>query len=274
MSISRVPADFNRSISLSENTEEYETDRILHIATYNIHKGLSFFNQRLVLHELRDQLHGLDVDVVFLQEVIGEHALHATRFRDWPRNTQYEFLADSVWPDFAYGKNAVYGHGHHGNAILSRFPIVSWENEDISAHRFESRGLLHCELAIPGWKDTLHCICVHLGLFRRGRSQQLEAIEKRIRQLVSPDAPLVVAGDFNDWRGTANPLLASRLNLVEVFQHIHGKAARSFPSVLPLLRLDRIYIRGFQVKNAQILHNRPWSRISDHAVLSANIMRT
>lgn len=274
MSISRVPADFDRSISPPENREEHETGRTLHIATYNIHKGLSFFNQRLILHELRDQLHGLDVDVVFLQEVVGEHALHATRFRDWPRNTQYEFLADSMWSDFAYGKNAIYGHGHHGNAILSRFPIVNWENEDISAHRFESRGLLHCELAIPGWKDTLHCICVHLGLFRRGRSQQLEAIEKRIRQLVSPDAPLVVAGDFNDWRGAANPLLASRLNLVEVFQHTHGKAARSFPSVLPLLRLDRIYIRGFQVKNAQILHNRPWSHISDHAVLSANIMRT
>lgn len=274
MSISKLSVDFERLVSLPENGEEHEPGQILHIATYNIHKGLSFFNRRLMLHELRDQLQSLDVDVVFLQEVIGEHALHAARFRDWPINTQYEFLADSVWSDFAYGKNAVYDHGHHGNAILSRFPIMNWENEDISAHRFESRGLLHCELAIPGWKDTLHCVCVHLGLFRRSRSQQLEAIEKRIRQLVSPDAPLVIAGDFNDWRGVANPLLSSRLNLVEVFQHTHGKTARSFPSILPLLRLDRIYIRGFQVKNAQILHNRPWSRISDHAVLSANIVRT
>ena len=121
----------------------------LHIATYNIHKGFSYFNHRLVLHELRDQLRALGTDIIFLQEVVGEHSKHASRFVSWPNISQHEFLADSVWQDFAYGKNAVYDEGHHGNAILSRFPIVSWENEDISSHRFENRGLLHCELSIP-----------------------------------------------------------------------------------------------------------------------------
>ncbi len=267
-----LPID-REAVVLPNDSVIGESNRTLHIATYNIHKGLSFFNQRVILHELRDYLRDLNVDIVFLQEVVGEHTLHASRFQNWPKDAQYEFLADEVWSDFAYGKNAVYNHGHHGNAILSRFPILSWENEDISAHRFESRGLLHCELTIPGWQDTLHCICVHLGLFKRGRYQQLEAIERRIQQLVPPNAPLVLAGDFNDWRGVANQILASRLNLVEVFQHTQGKAARSFPSVLPILRLDRIYIRGFQIKNARIFHNRPWSRISDHAALLAKIMR-
>lgn len=249
------------------------SNKTLHIATYNIHKGLSCFNQRVILHELRDRLRGLGVDIIFLQEVIGAHSQLAFRFQNWPEISQYEFLADSIWPDYAYGRNAVYDHGHHGNAILSRFPILRWENEDISAHRFESRGLLHCEIAIPGWEDTLHCICVHLGLFRRGQGQQLQAMEKRIRQLVPANAPLVVAGDFNDWRGTANRLLPDRLQLTEVFQHAHGKSARSFPSFLPLLRLDRIYIRGFNVKHARVLQNRLWSGISDHTALSANIER-
>lgn len=267
-----VPTDCE-AVAVPDDRTTCASGRTLHIATYNIHKGLSFFNQRVILHELRDYLRSLNVDIVFLQEVVGEHTLHANRFRNWPKDTQYEFLADAVWSDFAYGKNAVYNHGHHGNAILSRFPISSWENEDISAHRFESRGLLHCELAVPGWKGTLHCICVHLGLFKRGRYQQLEAIERRIRQLVPADAPLVLAGDFNDWRGAANQILVNRLNLVEVFQYTQGKAARSFPSVLPLLRLDRIYIRGFQIKNARVFHNRPWSQTSDHAALLAKIMR-
>lgn len=156
----------------------------LHIATYNIHKGFSGFNQRLIVHEQRNSLRELNADIVFLQEVVGRHAKHAKRFSDWPDDSQHEFLADSVWPESVYGKNAVHEHGHHGNAILSRYPIVSWENEDISAHRFESRGLLHCEISIPGWEENLHCMCVHLGLFKKGRHIQLKALKKRINKLV------------------------------------------------------------------------------------------
>lgn len=245
----------------------------LHIATYNIHKGFSYFNHHMVLHELREHLRLLDTDIIFLQEVVGEHSKHASRFENWPNSSQYEFLADSVWNDFAYGKNAVYDEGHHGNAILSRFPIVSWENEDISSHRFENRGLLHCEISIPGWQENLHCICVHLGLFRRGQRRQLQAMEKRIKQLVPSNAPLVIAGDFNDWHGTAGRVLVKHLELTEVFEQTHGKTARSYPSVFPLLRLDRIYVRGFQVKNARVHQSRAWSRISDHTALSANIVR-
>lgn len=248
------------------------TDK-LHIATYNIHKGFSSFNQRMMLHELRDRLRMLGTDIVFLQEVVGEHSKHASRFESWPDRSQYEFLADSVWNDFAYGKNAVYDEGHHGNAILSRFPIVSWENEDISSHRFENRGLLHCEIGIPGWQENLHCICVHLGLFRRGQRKQLQAMEKRIKQLVPAHAPLVIAGDFNDWHGTAGRTLVKHLELTEVFEQAHGKTARSYPSIFPLLRLDRIYVRGFQVKNARVHQSRAWAKISDHAALSANIVR-
>ena len=108
----------------------------IRIVTYNIHKGFSQFNQRMVLHELRDQLRGIHADLVFLQEVVGAHDLHAEKHENWPEASQYEFLADSIWDDYAYGKNAVYPEGHHGNAILSRFPIVSWENVDVSAHRY------------------------------------------------------------------------------------------------------------------------------------------
>ena len=53
--------------------------------------------------------------------------------------------------------------------VLSRFPIVAQENEDISAHAFESRGLLHCEMKLGERAPVLHCLNVHLGLFERGR---------------------------------------------------------------------------------------------------------
>ena len=138
----------------------------LRIATYNIHKGFSNFNRRMILHDVRERLRMLDADLIFLQEVQGSNEIHGLHHTLWTA-PQHEFLADSVWSDFAYGKNSVYEEGHHGNAILSRFPIINWENEDVSAHPLERRGLLHCELGVPGWDEPLHCVCVHLGLFSR-----------------------------------------------------------------------------------------------------------
>lgn len=244
-------------------------NKTLHVATYNIHKGLSLFNRRLIIHELRDRLRGLGADLVFLQEVQVLHQHRRQRFGNWPAEPQYEFLADSVWHDFAYGKNAVYDRGHHGNAILSRFPIMRWDNEDISAHRFESRGLLHCEIQVPGWSEVLHCVCVHLA-FTAGRRRQLWALRERIDRLVPEHAPLVVAGDFNDWRGDAAVNLARPLGMHEVFEQVSGESARSYPAALPLLRLDRIYVRGFSVRAARVHRER---RMSDHAALASTIVR-
>jgi endonuclease/exonuclease/phosphatase family metal-dependent hydrolase len=114
---------------------------------------------------------------------------------------------------------------------------------------------------------------VHLGLTARGRRQQLMALRRRIDEMVPPEAPLIVAGDFNDWRLHARALLARPLHLTEVFETLRGGPARSFPAVLPLLHLDRIYVRGFRVRRANVHHGYPWSRISDHAALSTTIVR-
>lgn len=244
-------------------------NRKLRITTYNIHKGVSSFNARLVLHEQRQLIRHFDADIVFLQEVRGEHKRHSAL----TSGGQFEFLADSIWPDFAYGKNAVRSEGHHGNAILSKYPIVSWENEDVSASSAEQRGLLHCEVAIPGWDQHLHCVCVHLGLFSHWRCQQLNALCARIRQTVPHDAPLIVAGDFNDWNQQACSTLSSSLHLQDAFVHAHGKPAKSFPSVLPIFRLDRIYIRGFQVHHAEVHGGINYANTSDHAALSAVLTR-
>ncbi|VVE34347.1 metal-dependent hydrolase [Pandoraea communis] len=243
----------------------------LHIASYNIHKGFSAFN-RLRVHELRAGLEGLAPDLVFLQEVQGMHQRHAVRHSNWPVQPQHEFLAQGMWLDHAYGRNVVYEHGHHGNAILSRYPIVRSDNHDITTYSFEKRGMLHCEIAVPGLKQPLHCLCVHLSLAGRGRRRQFEMLAERVADAIPADAPLIIAGDFNDWSNQADRLLAEKLALTEVFQNSVGRPARSFPSGLPLLRLDRIYARGFHIEGAQVLRGRPWSRISDHAPISARLV--
>ena len=50
-----------------------------------------------------------------------------------------------------------------------------------------------------------------------------------------------------------------------------GKAARTFPAALPWFRLDRIYVRGFKVDTAQVLHGTLWAKLSDHAPIVANL---
>ena len=242
----------------------------LKIATYNIHKGLSYFNRRLVRYELRERLRELNADIVFLQEVQGENTQYGERFLNYPNGAQHDFLAEEIWLHSVYGKNSVYEAGHHGNAILSRFPILQSLNTDVSAHRFESRGLLHCKIELPGQKQV-HCLCVHFGLFAKGRRSQTGALIEYVRKDIPLDAPLIIAGDFNDWRNQLGKILFAELNIHDVF-HLHGgKLARSFPSRLPLLRLDRIYVRGFNVLHSSVHTGGSWQRLSDHAALSTQL---
>ncbi len=240
------------------------------VVTYNIHKGFSQFNRRMMMHELRQQLRALSPDIVFLQEVQGRNRRHAKQIDDWPQKPQHSFLAEDVWQS-AYGHNVVNGLGHYGNAILSRFPIADVFNQDVTHLRFERRGLLHCTVELSSCAVPVHCVCVHLSLFARSRRRQMDALSVYLEEIAEADSPLIVAGDFNDWRNEADRLLAERLGLCEVFAGSDGEPGRSFPARLPLLRLDRIYVRGLSVRSAQVHVGGPWSKISDHAALSAQL---
>lgn len=242
----------------------------LRILTLNTHKGFTTFNRRFVLHELREAIRSVGADLVFLQEVLGDDATARPPRANWPQIPQYEFLADSLWPHFSYGRNAVYPEGHHGNALLSKFPIVSYQNTDISITGPERRGMLHCVLRLPGWTTNVHAICVHLGLMAAHRAQQID-LACDLMQTLPANAPLILAGDFNDWQQRAGPVLRERAGLEEVFAGPSGRPARTFPAVWPLLRLDRIYYRNATVSHPMVLSKTPWSRLSDHAGLLVEV---
>jgi endonuclease/exonuclease/phosphatase family metal-dependent hydrolase len=240
----------------------------LRILTLNMHKGFSIFNREFILPELREAVRATSSEIVFLQEVHGSHIQHARRHQNWPETPQYEFLADTMWPEFSYGRNAVYPDGDHGNALLSKYPIIRFQNLDVSIGKIEQRGLLHSVLKVPG-HDEVHAICVHLGLRENHRKQQLLLLSELVKSL-PPLAPVIIAGDFNDWRKRADALLAS-CNMREAFVNEHGAPAKSFPARWPLLCLDRIYVRNATTHNAQVLSQRPWSHLSDHAPLTVEI---
>ena len=203
--------------------------------------------------------------------MVGEHRDHAANIDEWPDESQFEFLADRLWPHHAYGKNAVYAEGHHGNAILSKECLLRWENLDVSTNPIERRGLLHGQIRPPGFASDLHVICIHFDVHEYGRKKQVRMLCDRIGEAVPRDCPLIVAGDFNDWKERAGHVLERELGLVEAYKTIHGKCARSFPCGFPMLRLDRIYIRGLVPIHAECLTGKPWSELSDHAALFAEL---
>ena len=247
-----------------------EKDKLT-VVSYNIHKGFNAGNGKYILEEIRDALRGVEADLIFLQEVLGHHEVHGNSIKDWPTQSQFEYLSHEIWPHYAYGKNAVYTDGHHGNAILSKYPLLFFENIDVSTNIMEKRGLLHGVIDIP-WSDKpLHAICVHLGLFESERSTQVRSLCDRIENHISDDEPLIIGGDFNDWRGRASGALSESHELQEAFQSVHGIHARTFPSWLPALRLDRIYYRGLNVMKARCLNEEPWNQLSDHAALVAEL---
>jgi len=243
----------------------------LRLLSYNIHKGFSPWNRKFVLHSIKDSVRLTHADVVFLQEVQGQHNKKSIEIKDWPEQSQFEYLADSIWPHYAYGKNALYIDGHHGNAILSRFPILKWENIDISTNRLEQRGLLHATLELPDGCPPLHAICLHLDLLEKGRRQQVEDIISRIEEHIPEHEPLILAGDFNDWSGGVASEIERRLHVHDVFWAQNGRYAKSFPSWWPVLALDRIYCRGLEIIGGQTLHGMPWRGLSDHCALLAEV---
>ena len=245
---------------------ELLTSRPLRVLTVNIHKGYSAFNSRFVLHELREAVRAQQSDLVFLQEVGGDSGpAHVAAI-----GAQYEFLADQIWSDHAYGRNAVAAGQNHGNAVLSRFPVLRSRNHNVSIPGTEPRGVLHCVLAMDEGPPELHVMCVHLGLREAHRLWQIAQLCETVHREVSVDAPLIVAGDFNDWRSRADAMVAPS-GLQEVFRGAFGHHARSFPARWPLLRLDRIYVRGVAAARPLPLPRRPWALLSDHAPLAAEI---
>lgn len=242
---------------------------LLSFLTINAHKGFSALNKRFALPELRDCVHATGADIVFMQEVVGQNLHHAKKYLGWPLEPQHEYMTKKSGFKHAYGKNAAYTAGHHGNAILSRFPILHSEKVDISTNRMEKRGLLYARIELPGGHPPLHCICVHLGLLAASRRKQFAKLREYLQRVVPDGEPVIVAGDFNEWRKDKDNELETTLLLKDAGLELYGRKLRTFPSLMPVFPLDRIYLRGFKILKAQVLNKGPWRDVSDHAALYA-----
>ena len=277
----------------------------LNVLTINAHKGFTAFNRRFILPELREAVRSVSADIVCLQEVQDINTKRKLRSLESHGDSQVRALQGQDYPYIAYGANAVYHHGNHGNAILSKHPIQKWSNIDVSDHRLEQRGILHATVQHPQYGE-IHVICAHFGLFKVSRIRQAQALIHHVREHVPMNVPLLVAGDFNDWNLHVHQLLSRELHLkdaIESMQHGQGQSprgrirqlthqfsqplrktlayndldehekqvGRTFPSVAPWFKLDRLYVRGFGIQDAHIKAGRGWRERSDHAPIYAEL---
>lgn len=233
----------------------------LRVVTYNIHKGVQGFGpmRRLEIHNLSHAMAGMEADVLCLQEVRKMHHGESRHFPHWPEAPQADFLAPEGY-HVVYRTNAVTRHGEHGNALLSRWPVLTHQHEDMSDHRLEQRGLLHVELDVAG--RSVHVLVVHLGLIRTSRARQLQQLARYVEREIPRHCPLLVAGDFND----LGPWVAKQLAGSELQAPVTRRCA-TFPSRLPLVQLDHVLGRGLLPVASHVPRGPQWARMSDHLPL-------
>ena len=235
----------------------------LRVATYNIHKGVQGIGptRRLEIHNLGHAIEQVDADSVCLQEVRKMNRQGAARFAGWPDLPQADYLAPEGYTA-AYETNAITRHGEHGNALLTRWPVLKQGHQDISDHRFEQRGLLHVVIDVDG--RTVHAIVLHLGLIKGSRTRQVARLREFIGREIPPEDTLIVAGDFNDW-GARMRTAMNEMGLHD----LHGQRALTYPSRLPVTQLDFVYGRHLAPLRCTVPRGPIWARMSDHLPLIA-----
>jgi endonuclease/exonuclease/phosphatase family metal-dependent hydrolase len=226
----------------------------LRIATYNVHKCRGL-DGRVNVARIGGVLGELEADVIALQEVLAHQA---------------EEISNDIGMPYALGENRKHRGYAYGNVVLSRLPIASIRNYDLSVRGREERGCLRADLLVSN-NDLLHVFNVHLGtalIERRHQGRMLIAPE--LLNDASLESPRIVLGDFNEWtHGLATRLLRSHLLSADI--RIHLQRSRTYPGLLPFLHLDHIYYDpALRLERLSLHRTRKALVASDHLPLIAD----
>ena len=236
----------------------------IRVLTYNIRKGKGANGRAQVsMSALGDAMRGHPVDLVLCQEVF-----HCARTGD----SQSGHLAQALGFESYYGANKFREIGHHGNTTLTRLRVQHFENHDISTNTVERRGALYVRVQLG--KTPLHVFNVHLGLNQWQRHNQVRQVAEIMDRLCMSDEPVLLAGDFNDWHRKLDRVIVGEMGFHNAFAGRHANLVKTWHAKRPLFSLDRIYIRHLRPKQAERLSGEPWSLLSDHLPLWAELAVT
>lgn len=223
----------------------------LTVATYNIH-GAVGTDGRFDPERVAEVLHEMQADIIALQEVPLGGTQTPNVLAMLQRATG--FVA-------AEGPACDLPERRFGNAVLSRYPILSMRAVDLSFGSREPRGALDADVDCHG--HLLRIVATHLGLRPAERRDQ---VNRLLQTFDTEEMPVILLGDINEWFmwGKALRVLASHFQSVP--------APRTFPSRRPVFALDRIWIRPRHRLVHVQAHATPLARVaSDHLPLLARI---
>jgi endonuclease/exonuclease/phosphatase family metal-dependent hydrolase len=209
---------------------------VLRLATWNIHKGIGT-DRCYALDRTIDVLRSLDADVVCLQEV-DENVARSGFDRQARR------LAKELgYPEVALGLNVAVGGGHYGNCTLSKRPVRTVVNVDLT-FPFKKRrsGLVARIEGGDGWDWVV--ANVHLGLLHLERRRQVRSLLDHLLSEATPHDAVVIAGDWNDWGNRLHRQVVAEEGF-HIARHADHRSAglRTFPSRSPMAALDKILYR-------------------------------
>lgn len=233
----------------------------LRVASYNIHKCRGL-DRRVRPERIARVLDELDADIVALQEVMAHGG---SREEDHARR-----VAEALGYHSVFGKNRIHNGAAYGNLFLSRFPVFNFWNYNITTGGREPRGVLRADVRLRNGR-VLHLFNVHLGTAYRERCEQaMHLVSERILRNRELAGARIVLGDFNEWfPGAASRLLAA--HFASFGPRAHPSRCRTYPGVLPFLRLDHIYFdRGLKLERLSRHRSRMALVASDHLPIVAD----
>lgn len=234
----------------------------IRVVTYNIHKCRGL-DRRVRPARITEVLSELNADIIALQEVLSIEG-------KTPEDNQARFIADELGLDYRLGENRKLNGGAYGNVILSRLPLVSIYNYDLSHQGREPRGCLRADVDL-GHNRMLHVYNVHLGTsYLERRHQARRLFDTRILRNGDLTGARIILGDFNEWtRELASRLLSEHFGSVDVQFYLGWP--RTYPGVLPFLRLDHIYFdTSLMLEGATLYRSRKALIASDHLPIVAD----
>lgn len=224
--------------------------------TYNIRSGRNMAGELNIAYAAQ-VIGELTPDVVNLNEVRARSA-------DVGPVNQAQQLGELLGMNWRFGKSIPFMGGAYGNAMLTRFPVISSEVVHIPDPqgrdaRFEHRTVFKNVLDVDGERLTL--LGTHFGL---SVQEQEQAVQTVLRLADETDGPLLLMGDLN-----AQPDQAVLSPLFTVFTDCFDCAMQpqTYPATDPEIRIDYIMARGLRFKNALAYS----SLNSDHIPLLAHV---